>query len=505
MQVIDISRYLELWPRQLQALNTKATELLFGGATEGGKSHFLRIALIVWGLNIPGLQMVLIRKKFADIKANHVEGPMGFRTILSRLIDAGKVKVTDEGVTFYHRVFDDDGFEVSRNSNIAFQHCQDERQFTSAQGVEKHVLAFDEATQISERLIRFFRGWCRLSDDAKKDLPPEARDMFPRIIYTANPIGVSVPFFRRHFVKCREPFEIEECEGFLRQFIPSRATDNLSVDLKAHAGRLAGMGDAALAKALDEGDWDAPIGDYYSDWDEARHVVSQFIPPEHWFKFRTFDWGSAEPFAVLWWAVADGEEVKAIDGTTLWFPSGSLVCYREWYGCEDEDPSKGLGLSNSRIAHGILERTKEKMSNITLTDSFPFASRGEADVSDKKHVMADTFKEHGVPLIRANTSRGQGGAQVRDRLQGIEGFPLIYFTSNCFYCRDYIPSLPRDPTNFELPAEHGEPTHICDAVRYAATARPLTIHKSVEDTAKRNPLTPIGIISKMKKTKVKIK
>ena len=432
---IDISDSLGLHPRQMQALQTEARELLFGGATEGGKSHFIRIALIVWCLNIPNLQCVLIRKKIDDIRKNHLEGSTGFRAILAPLVAVGAVKITQDEVRF-----------VFNGSLIYFQHCQDERQFNSAQGVEKHVIVIDEATQISERLIRFFRGWCRLSKPMQEALPEAAKGMFPRIIYTANPIGPSVPFFKRNFVKCRRPFDIEYIEGFTRQFIPSRATDNPSVDLEAHIGRLEGMGDPGLAKALDEGDWDSLMGEYWSTWDESKHVIPDHTPPEHLFKFRTFDWGSSDPAVCLWWYVADGEDIVANDGTTFWVPSGSLVCYREWNVCDPLKPANGLGLSNPQLAAGILERTKEKTSGITLSDSFPFAIRGEASgTNNKKYTMADTFAEYGVPLTRANTSRIQGGNQVKDRLAGIEGVPLIYFVESNFYCRDYIPALPCDP------------------------------------------------------------
>ena len=223
MTTIDISSKLGLWPKQLQALRTKATELLFGGATEGGKSHLIRVALIIWCLAVPNLQCVLIRKKIDDIRKNHLEGSNGFRALLEPLVKAKLVKITQDEIRF-----------LFNGSLIYFQHCQDERQFNSAQGVEKHVIVIDEATQISERLIRFFRGWCRLSDDDQKALPEQRRGFFPRIIYTANPIGPSVPFFKRNFVKCRQPYAIERVEGFFRQFIPSRATDNHSVNLEDH-------------------------------------------------------------------------------------------------------------------------------------------------------------------------------------------------------------------------------------------------------------------------------
>ena len=131
----------------------------------------------------------------------------------------------------------------------------------------------------------------------------------------------------------------------MRQFIPSRAVDNPSVDLEAHAGRLEGIGDKALAKALDEGDWDAALGEFFPEWDESKHVIPDFNPPAHWFKFRTFDWGSAEPFAVLWWTISDGEEITALDGSTLWLPSGSFSLLSRMVWMRSDISRKGIRLN----------------------------------------------------------------------------------------------------------------------------------------------------------------
>lgn len=456
--------HLKLHPRQLAALNTSAQEVLYGGATSGGKSHLIRVALIGWCLAIEGLQCVLIRKRYDDILKNHVDGPTGFISLLSYLTQIKAVTITQKEIRFHN------------GSVIAFQHCQDERQFDSAQGVEKHVLAIDEATQISERLIRFFRGWVRMPLEMQARLPEEHRGRFPRILYTANPIGQSVGFFRREFVQAREPFDIEKVEGFLRQYIPSRVTDNPSIDIEAHKGRLAGIGDSQLAKALDEGSWDAMVGDFYPEWDEKRHVIPQIIPPIHWFKYRAFDWGTAEPFSVLWAAISDGESFRDHNSQPRWFPKGSIIIYKEWYGCDPEHPDKGLRMRNEDIAQGILARSdKSEIDMITLTDSLPFQDRGGPTI-------ASIFGSCGVSLTQADTSRIGGWSQLRDRLIGKEidsndasRTPMIFFTENCKFCRDYVPSLERHPTKLEDATEHGEPTHILDSIRYLCASRPLVL------------------------------
>ena len=461
---------LSLWPRQLDALQTDATELLFGGATEGGKSHLARVALIVWCLGIDGLQCVLIRKRYQDILNNHVEGPTGFRSLLAPLLTAKHARITDSEIIF------------ANGSRIAFQHCQDERQFDSAQGVEVHVLVIDEATQITERLIRFFRTWVRMPTEMRNKLPAQFRDKFPRIIYTANPIGVSVSFFRRHFVKARPHQSIELVEGFKRQYLLSRYTDNMSVDADAHIGRLAGIGDKALARALDEGDWDAPVGEFFPEYNEQRHVVKDFIPPSSWFRFRVFDWGTADPHYVGWLSVSDGEPFKDSQDNERWFPRGALVLYNEWYGADATDPSKGIRMRNEEMALGIVARSELGHINVaTLTDSLPFQDRGG-------ETIAQIFAKNGVVLTRGDTTRVSGWSQLRGRLIGIEydsnshvRLPMVYFCESCKFARDYIPALPRHPSDAkkEDAAEHGEATHACDAIRLACTAHTV-IKGSIE-------------------------
>lgn len=458
---MNVELDLGLHPRQLQAFNSLSTELLFGGATEGGKSHYVRVFLIAACLSVKQLQCTLVRKKFQDILANHVNGPTGFRVLLAPLIALKVCEVTNDAVKFRN------------GSIITFQHCQDERQFSSAQGVEKHILVIDEATQISERLIRFFRGWVRMPKEFRATLPADWVAKLPCIIYTANPIGVSVPFFKRKFVDARPHESIEDIEGFKRQYMLSRYTDNPSVDEAAHHGRLAGIGDEQVARALDVGDWNAITGEFFPEWDEDRHVIKDsmdLVLPYSWYRFRGLDLGYAEPFAVYYVGVSDGEVFKDSQGRERWFPRGAFIIYNEWYGCDPEDPAKGIRLRNEDIAQGIIARSefgKEKV--VTLTDSLPFQDRGGEG-------PAITFQKNGVVLTLGDTSRVVGWNALRSRLIGIpyddKRLPMIYLTERCKYARDYIPALTRHPSDSkrEDAQEHGEATHAPDAIRIISMA-----------------------------------
>ena len=458
---------LEAWERQDQAINSPATELLFGGASEGGKSHFIRLALIRWCTEVPGLQCLILRKYYKDVLANHMLGENNFRTMLSPWVKKKLVEITENQVRF-----------LFNGSLITLGQCRTQEDFEKAQGIAKHVLIWDEATQIPQRYLNDLRGWVRMSNEMKERLPEDVRDRFPRIVYTCNPIGESVSWFRRNFVDCRKPFEIEKVGAFTRQFIPSLITDNPSADAVAQRERLMSMHNARVAEALITGDWNSPTGNFFTEYDDDFHSVPDFNPPNHWFKYRVFDWGSADPFAVYWVCVSDGERFKDHTGASRWFPRGAIIAYREWYGCDEKDPSRGIHLRNEDIAKGIVERTKETMSGYTFSDNFPFADRG-ASKNHEKYTMADDFRDNGCPLTLGNTARVYGWKQVRTRLQGIEGVPMAYITKRCKYLRTYLPALGFSEKNSEDAAEDGEATHSCDAWRLAHTVRPIILSEDM--------------------------
>ena len=145
-------------------------------------------------------------------------------------------------------------------------------------------------------------------------------------------------------------------------------------------------------------------------------------------------------------------------------------------------------MSNPDVAKGIVERTEEKTAGFVVTDSKPFQSVGMTR-NNKKYVIADEFLDNGVKLIQGNTKRIQGWSQLKSRLTGRDGFPLLYICESCLFTRDYLPTLPRHKSNPEDAAEDGEPTHICDAVRYACTTRPITLPPKADSTEFQKPST----------------
>lgn len=475
-------------PKQEFAFQALANEILLGGATRGGKTFFNKVSLIRLCSAVSNLQCAIYRQHADDVYSSYMEGEDSFHVLLSQWEQDGLVRITREGVVF-----------TWNNSVISLEHLGTDKAKSKGQGTPKQIIIFDEATQLMESRMRFLRGWATITenhkDAAAKELEAvfpnmtyeERRNYFPRIIYTTNPIGVSAGYFRRGFVKAAPKYQIFEAPitdgGAQRLYIPFLVTDNPHEDPEAVRRRISGLGDDAMADALLNENWDAPVGDFIREYDENKHKVADFDPPEHWVKFRAFDWGGDDPFCVLWACISDGNEFKDSDGNARWYPRNAIIIYREWYGCSETDQAKGINMPNTDIAKGIVARTPEKTSNVTLTDSLPFQKRGGL-------LMATEFANEGVPLTHANTDRVIGWKKVRDLLIGKDKIPYLYICESCRYLREYLPALQRHATKIDDAVDSGEATHACDTLRYLCATQAISLPKAPDKVPDRLPPSP---------------
>lgn len=447
---------LSLHPKQALALETLATEVLYGGAAGGGKSHLMRVAAIVWCAAIPGLQVFLFRRIRADLIMSHMDGPKGFRAMLAGWVQAGFAKIVGDEIRFWN------------GSKIHLCHCKDAKDIYKYQGAEIHVLMIDELTHFTEPMYRFLRGRVRM---VGLTLPEWARGRFPRILCGANPGNIGHLFVKRMWVDGADemalrPMPAEE-GGKLRQYIPARLEDNpsMSEDDPTYEHTLAGLGSPDLVKAMRWGDWNVALGAFFSMFDVRRHVVQPFTIPDHWSRFMSMDWGSASPGSVGWWAIVqDQVTVQGHGGSRIVLPRGALLRYREWYIAAPD--GTGLKLSNVAQARGIKQREAagEKLA-YRVADPSMWQERGGPSI-------AEEYAREGVHLKKGDNARVAGWSQVISRLVGdADGNPMMAFLSTC---RDTIRTLPvlmhdkTDPEDVDTDMED----HCGDCVRYAAMSRP---------------------------------
>jgi hypothetical protein len=291
---------------------------------------------------------------------------------------------------------------------------------------------------------------------------------------TGNPGGAGQGWLKDRFIDpCPSGFKILKSKfagSFIRSrvFIPAKVSDNkiLTKNDPNYIGNLYMTGSNALVKAWLDGDWDAVEGAYFDSFDKSKHVIKPFKIPEHWYRIRAFDWGYAAPFCTLWFAVSDGTPVEC-DGGFVSFPKGALIVYREWYGAKE--PNVGLRMENNKIAEGIIERELYEKIHDMVADPAIWISLGGVSIGEQ-------MMHEGCFFRRADNKRISGWQQVRQRLKGDDGVPMLYFFSTCTALIRTLPSLQHDKTNPEDLDTEAE-DHAADTLRYGCMSRPLVKKK----------------------------
>ncbi len=298
---------------------------------------------------------------------------------------------------------------------------------------------------------------------------------------TCNPGGPGHNWVKARYIDpCPSGYEVlTDKDGNERVFIPAKLTDNLEL-LTAdpgYVGRLRQAGSEQLVKAWLNGDWSIVEGAFFDCWSD-KNVIRPFEVPEHWLRFRSFDWGSARPFSVGWWAVASDDYLHNASRIRR----GAMVRYREWYGCKKGEPNVGLKLSKEAVAQGILakEQEGEKIA-YSVADPAIFAEDGGPSI-------AETHGNEGIYWQKADNKRiaryGSPGGwdEMRQRIIGTrsveddgtildDGEPMIFTFQTCTDSIRTIPVLQHDPNRAEDVDTNAE-DHAADEWRYACMSRP---------------------------------
>ena len=284
---------------------------------------------------------------------------------------------------------------------------------------------------------------------------------------TGNPGGPGHHWVRARYIDpAPQGYQIIREGGLGRVYIPAKVRDNhaLMRSDPSYVDRLRMSGSPELVRAWLEGDWTVVSGAFFPEFSLDAHVLAPFTIPEDWTRYRACDWGSARPFSVGWYAISDGSIPR--------IPRGAIVKYREWYGMRDNQPNVGLKLTAEEVAQGIKEREHGERINLThsVIDPAAYAEDGGPSIAERM------FRE-GVRFYRADNKRvSQKGAlggwdQLRARLKGEDGRPMLYFFATCIHTIRTLPALQHDddkPEDVDTEAED----HAADETRYACMSRP---------------------------------
>jgi hypothetical protein len=284
---------------------------------------------------------------------------------------------------------------------------------------------------------------------------------------TCNPGGPGHNWVKARYIDSG-PWVVVEEDGLDRVFIPARLADNpkLVENDPRYVARLRQTGSAQLVRAWLDGDWNIVEGAFFDKW-SVRNIVAPFKVPDLWTRLRSFDWGYAAPFSVGWWAVVS-DSYDA--GGEKPIPRGALVRYREWYGSTGR-PNTGLRLDAEAVAAGILERERGETIRLAVADPSIFRQDGGPSIGERMRRARVGFRP------ADNTRVGKAGPlsgwdQLRSRIAGTDGVPMLYVFDTC---RDFIRTVPVLQHDALRPEDldTGAEDHIADEARYACLSRPL--------------------------------
>jgi len=454
---------------QLEAiLATWCEELFFGGARGGGKSDFLlgdyAQDIANFGEHWKG---ILFRKSYKE---------------LEDLVARSKTLYLPLGGVWKKAEFT---WIFPNGATLKLRHLEREEDVEKYQGHAYTWIGFDELPNWANDGAYLKMRAC-LRNGA---IPIDVK----RIRSTGNPGGIGhgwvksrfiLPspsgyfpidevFFVKGGVVSREYFEGSAKQVTTRMFIPSKIQDNkiLLENDPFYMSRLALTGSEALVKAWLNGDWDAIEGSYFDKFDKAKNVVEPFQIPRGWYKIRAYDYGYAAPFSVGWYTVSDGRE---IDG--YFYPKGALIKYREYYGSTGK-ADEGVRMENVEVAKKILELENGETIHDSVADPAIFAHNGGVSI-------AEQFRLNGVRFRRADNERLAGWQQIRHRIVGQDGRPLLYLFKTCINTITQLSIIQHDksrPEDLDTKMED----HALDETRYACMSNPLTI-KHVEPIIREN-------------------
>ena len=392
---------------------SRARYTAYGGARGGGKSWALRRKLVALCLRYPGIRCLLVRRSYAELKANHVD------PLLREYVGLRTYRETDKRL------------DLPNRSSIQLGYCSSNRDVLRYQGQEYDIIAIDEATQLNEYQFSIFKACLR------------GVGAVPRRMYlTCNPGGVGHAWVKRLFID--RAFRPDEDPDDYR-FIPAQVYDNpvLTAADPDYVRQLESLPEK-LRNAWLLGRWDVFEGQFLPEFRPEVHVAEPDAVPARLRYFAALDYGFDMLAALL----------LGVDG------GGQVWVLREH--CQ---PGLVLGAAAEAVAELCRDFPVEY-----LTASPDLWNRRQDTGRSGFEIMQAV---RGVPPMQpADNRRIPGWRILREYLQvGADG-PRLHILRGCRVLCDSLPALLCDAARPEDASDEPHTvTHAPEALRYALMSR----------------------------------
>jgi hypothetical protein len=378
---IDLSAIMGPTERQREALRASDLYdyLLFGGAGSGGKSYFLR-----WWC----VRQLLKRYAETGIKGLRVGlFSMDYPTLTDRQIS----RISREFPDWLGKLRDtrSDGYNFALHpefggGTIALRNLDDPSKYKSSEFCD---IAVEELTENSKETfddLRFRLRWPGISN--------------PKFAAATNPTGTGHAWVKALWIDHKFPPEMQH---IAKQFhyVPALPKDNPHVS-KLYEETLRSL-PPAKRKALLDGDWSIPEGQYFTNWERSRRAISPVILADvvkpWWSHWLSMDWGFKHYTSIHWHCSGDvlPEDARRM-GRDWNVPRKCVFTYRELVLnlSEAQDPDKDVptGAGELELARLIKQKTKERLDAFWLS---PDAFGQKQSANPPAKTISDEFRRLG--------------------------------------------------------------------------------------------------------------
>jgi hypothetical protein len=387
--------------------------------------------------------------------AQHVGKGWGraWRGILLRAEATQLKDVIEKAATWFPAVWPDSQliaggepeYRWATGERLLFRHARTVNDYHKYHGHAYPFIALEEATS----------GWAfpdvylRMMSLCRSSVPG-----MPRMVrVTTNPHGPGHGWVKARFI---DPAPMGETirdpdTGLTRVAIHAKLEENrvlLAADPDYLRRVIASTnGDEMLLKAWTEGSWDIVAGGIFAGrWDKDASVLEPFKVPRSWPVYRAFDWGSSKPYAVGWFAIADGSPVNGRH-----FHRGSAVMISELYGWNGK-PNEGINETNRQIAERI-KAAEAGIAATLLSGQTIYAGPADSAIYEVRNgdSIGAEIERFGVSFVPADKGPGSrvagwqklGGMMLAARKTPMEEAGFFVFST----CRQWlrtVPNLARD-------------------------------------------------------------
>jgi phage terminase large subunit len=403
---VRYSDYYTPFERQQEFHSSSATYRLFGGQAGPGKTKALLWEAVIQANTYPKVDTLLLRRTYPELEES--------------LLKEFRRNVPRE----FYKAYNDQKHIVTwhNGSKTRFGYCRAENDVYQYQGGEYLFIGLDELTFFT------LKQWQFLSSRNRCPVLGTVACMAG----ATNPGNIGHAWVKALWIDKKAPAGYERPDLYKPEeydFIRARLADNpIYANDEAYKAKLLSL-PSNWRKAFMDGDWSVFAGQYFDNFDQARHTERvESIKRESWWpSWISIDWGFEHPSAVYWHTKAPA---------TREHPNGQVITYRELV--KNRLSPKKLG-EEVAAACG----PNEKITDVFLSPD-AFAHRtAEASIAEQ---LGEVFAACGLPRPGPADDDRIGGWMFMYQLLEQDRWVIA---DNCRALIECLPGLVRDEKRVE--------------------------------------------------------